>query len=61
MSSVLTFVMVGGVVVGVVIYAVTGAVWQAVPIGLALVVCKFAQRALETEPPTGPPKKGAKK
>lgn len=64
MKNALTWMMVGGVLVGVIIWYVTGAVWQAIPIGLGLWVGKIAQRALETDAeaaPAAPPKKGAKK
>ena len=64
MKRIVEVMMAAGVVTGVVIWYVTGAVWQFLPIALGLWVGKIARDALEKDeaaPPPEPPKKGSKK
>lgn len=61
-KTIVEVMLVGGVVTGIIIYAVTGAWWQFFPIGVALWVGTLARAALEKDAKQPPqPKQGERK
>lgn len=53
MNKVLTIIVVAAVVVGLIIWYMTGAIWQAIPIGMAIWVTTLAKKAIENDGDNG--------